>query len=156
MRNSAKALIVRDGRLLVLRCRETFNEDFDEYLCLPGGGQEHGETLEQALHRECQEEVNVDVEVKELVFVREYIGKNHGFAPHKDTHQIDFCFHCTIRDGEPAIGHIPDTDQVGVSWIALNELETANFWPRTMRQLLATALGSEDTPSSPVYLGDIN
>lgn len=156
MRNSAKALIVRDNRLLVLRCSENFDENFDEYLCLPGGGQEHGETLEQALHRECREEINVEVEVKELVFVREYIGKNHGFAPHKDTHQLDFCFRCTIHEGEPAIGHIPDTDQIGVAWIALNELETANFWPRTMRPLLARVLRSDGPPSSPIYLGDIN
>ncbi len=119
-------------------------------------GQKHGETLEQALHRECLEEINVDVEVKELVFLREYIGKNHGFAKHKDTHQIDFFFRCTILAGEPAIGHIPDTDQVGVAWIALDELETANFWPRAMRLLLATVLRSEDAPPSPIYLGDIN
>ncbi len=48
-RNAAKALIIQQDHLLVLRCRDTFDEQFDEYLVLPGGGQNAGETLEQAL-----------------------------------------------------------------------------------------------------------
>jgi 8-oxo-dGTP diphosphatase len=155
-RNSAKALIVQDRKLLVLRCRDLLDENFDEYFALPGGGQEHGEALEQTLRRECQEDINVDVEVNELVFVREYIGKNHGFVPHKHVHQVDFAFLCTIREGEPAIGHSPDTEQIGVVWLALDELENSNFYPHGMRKLLATVLSCEVLPAHPVYLGDIN
>jgi|GEM_PF-6319969 len=34
MRNAAKALIVRDNHLLVLRCKNTVNEGPDEFFCL--------------------------------------------------------------------------------------------------------------------------
>jgi 8-oxo-dGTP diphosphatase len=142
--------------LLVLRCRDTPDEQFDEYLVLPGGGQEPGETLEQALRRECKEEINVEVEVKDLVFIREYIGKNHEFATHQDAHQIDFFFRCIIREGQPMTGQMPDSDQLGVTWIALTELENTNFYPRAMRPIRSAELRSERISHAPVYLGDIN
>lgn len=156
IRNSVKALIVQDGKLLMLRCRNARDEHFEDYFVLPGGGQHHGETFEQALRRECQEEVNVEVEVKNLVYIREYIGKNHGFARHNRVHQIDFHFIYTITAGQPAIGHTPDTDQIGVAWNALSDLENINFYPRTMRKLLASELNAAANLSHVVYLGDIN
>src|SRR5687768_8900235 len=48
-RNSAKALIVKDGRILVIRKKV----GTELWYLLPGGGQEKGETLHEALKREC-------------------------------------------------------------------------------------------------------
>jgi 8-oxo-dGTP diphosphatase len=155
-RNSAKALIVHEGKLLVIKYRDPLDESAAEYFGLPGGGQEHGEALEQTLYRECQEEINVDVEVKELIFVREYIGKNHWPAMHSQIHQVDFLFLCTICEGEPAIGHTPDTEQIGVVWLPLAELENTKFYPGTLRKLLSTVLSSETMPAHPVYVGDVD
>ncbi|GAJ98969.1 MutT/Nudix family protein [Geomicrobium sp. JCM 19055] len=57
IRNSAKAIIIDDNCVLL-----TKNEDRDGYFYLfPGGGQEHGETLQQTLIRECREEVGKKV-----------------------------------------------------------------------------------------------
>ncbi len=156
IRNAAKALIVQQGKLLAIRCRDTLDEHFDEYFVVPGGGQEHGESLEQCLRRECKEEINVAVEVKDLVFIREYIGKNHEFVTHNHAHQIEFFFLCTIRDGHPAAGETPDTDQIGIAWLPLDELEGINFYPRAMRKILAAASATAAIPEQPVYLGDIN
>jgi ADP-ribose pyrophosphatase YjhB (NUDIX family) len=41
------------------------------------GGKEHGENLHENLKRECIEEVDIEVEVGELRFVRDYIEKHH-------------------------------------------------------------------------------
>ena len=51
-----------------------------EFYLLPGGGQNHGETLKECLIRECYEELGVHVRVQKLLCTREYIGKIINFA----------------------------------------------------------------------------
>ena len=58
IRNSAKAIIIRDGCLLLVQNKD---EEGDWYT-LPGGGQNHGETLREALQRECQEKISVSIQ----------------------------------------------------------------------------------------------
>ena len=48
VRNSAKAILLHDGKILVNRCVSRFGE----YYALPGGGQKSGETLIEAVKRE--------------------------------------------------------------------------------------------------------
>ena len=76
VRTAARALIVRDGKLLTTLMHDG-NGDF--YI-LPGGGQRHGEALAHTVARECREELGVEVEVGALAYVRDYIGRNHDFA----------------------------------------------------------------------------
>ena len=78
IRVANKAIIVRDGRLLV-----TVNTgDFATFYLCPGGGQDHGEDAHEGLRRECREEIGCDVVVGELAFVRDYIGSEHEFSEH--------------------------------------------------------------------------
>jgi ADP-ribose pyrophosphatase YjhB (NUDIX family) len=42
------------------------------WYCLPGGGQNPGENLREAVVRECQEEIGVVVTVAEILFIRDY------------------------------------------------------------------------------------
>ncbi len=51
-RLSAKAVIIQDGKLLMAKEREG-------WWGLPGGGIDHGETVEQALRRELSEELGL-------------------------------------------------------------------------------------------------
>src|SRR5690606_37838510 len=56
VRVAAKAVIVRDGRLLTVKSKDLLHpERF--YYSLPGGGQQPGENLLDAMRRECLEEV---------------------------------------------------------------------------------------------------
>ena len=149
VRNSAKAVIIRDGRVLL-----TVNKDEDgAFYLLPGGGQVAGETLPEALQRECREEIGVDVIVGELRYVREYISRNHEFAASDgDAHQMEYMFTCRLPDGaEPAQGHTPDTWQAGIEWVPLERLTATRLYPAVLRPLLAA--GCAD---GPVYLGDVN
>lgn len=150
IRNSAKAIIVRDEMLLVTRNKDHLGE----YYLLPGGGQRHGETLHEALRRECKEEIGADIEVGELILVREYIGRNHEFAQHdSDTHQIEFMFQCRIPAFySPQDGVQPDGPQTGVTWVPIRSLSGYRIYPSVLGRILGNRLPEGTT----VYLGDVN
>lgn len=150
IRNSAKALIIRNDHVLAVKLKDV--EGF--WYTLPGGGQEPGETLFETLKRECLEEVNAEVAIGELRFIREYLGKNHEFADHDtDTHQIEFMFLCHVaEDAVFENGTLPDTGQVGVEWLPLAELDNYRLYPLALRPLIP----HQANEKVPVYLGDIN
>jgi 8-oxo-dGTP pyrophosphatase MutT (NUDIX family) len=152
IRTSAKAIIVRDNRLLVIHLWD--EERGDRYI-LPGGGQHHSETLLEALRRECLEEIGVAVEVHELLFIREYIGQRGEFAAFDaGVHQVECMFRCTLLgDTEPAPGHEPDTRQVGIAWLPLARLHDYRLFPAALRNCAEHFSGRSDAP---VYLGDVN
>ena len=149
IRNSAKAVIVQDGRLLVIRLEDQYGTAY----VFPGGGQEKGEELKDAVARECLEEIGQAVNVGELLHIREYIGKNHEFAEwDADIHQVEFYFACSLKNPEATNfeGSNPDDHQVAVEWIAIDELSQIRLYPKTIGELLLKS------GSSSIYLGDLN
>jgi 8-oxo-dGTP diphosphatase len=150
IRNSAKAIIIENDRILVMRGRD---KDGDWYL-LPGGGQKSNESLEETLIRECQEEIDVHIDVGPLRFIREYFSNNHEFAEQdKDIHQIEFMFICKLKSGSiPRNGSVPDKAQIGVEWLQVKELEKYRLYPQKMRRCFMNI----DDKAASVYQGDIN
>lgn len=159
MKNSAKAIIVCDGRLLVNRLIDSEGPWFD----LPGGGQESGETLEEALRRECREELSVEIEPGGLRFVCDYILRNAGsLAGNAQFHKVALAFQCSLLDGqEPRIGAIPDggigttgrfSKQVGLDWLPLDALEDYRLYPLSMRPLFR----SMESAAGARYLSDVH
>lgn len=73
IRNSAKALIIKDGKMAAIKIRDAG----EEWYIMPGGGQEAEETLNEAVCREVSEELGIAIECKELLFVVE------GVKPYK-------------------------------------------------------------------------
>ena len=148
IRVSAKAVIIRDGKLLVLAHRD----EQGEYYTLPGGGQEPFEPLDEAVRRECMEEIATSVEVGELLFVRDYIARNHEFAAQEpETHAVEIMFACRVpEDYVPASGTVPDPAQHGVVWIPLDELESRRLYPAALKAVLAARTLRAQ------YIGDAN
>jgi 8-oxo-dGTP diphosphatase len=149
VRPAIKALIVRDGALLV-----TVNSHWTpEFYLLPGGGQQFGESMHEAVVRECREEIGAEVTVGDVAFVRDYIGSRHEFAD-KDSHyhQIEVVFWAPLVEGaEPTQGPAGDTFQTGVRWVPLDDLADAPLWPHAIKDWLAA-----DPAERPTYLGDVN
>ena len=150
IRNSAKAVIVKDGKILVIKIQENNHT----YYTLPDGGQEHGENLHQALERECKEEIEAVVEIGELIFVREYIGKNHQFsARHAHAQQTEFMFLCRVNQDTFNNGSNPDNGQTGTEWLPIKDLLDYKLYPQALRaQIISYFNGGK----APIYLGDIN
>jgi 8-oxo-dGTP diphosphatase len=150
IRNSAKAIIIRDGNLLAIHKKDQVGG----YFILPGGGQHHGEPLIETVKREVMEETTLDVSVCELRYIRDYISENHEFADtEKDAHQVEFMFTCTVApNAVPRLGDTPDTDQIDVQWLPLERLMDYRLYPLTLRPHLMAA----DEQNKLIYLGDIN
>lgn len=146
VRNSVKAVIVRDGHVLLIKNK---NSQGVHYL-FPGGGQEHGEDLHSALKRECIEEIGAHVDVGRLRFIRDYIAKNHEFAATgSDAHQLELYFECTLLPGEePRNGDGADTHQIDVEWIPIASLPQIPLYPKFVQKGWDTFFGD--------YLGDVN
>jgi len=152
IRNSAKAILISDEQILLTKNKD--NEG-DFYL-FPGGGQEHGETIHNALIRECIEEVGHRVKVGELLHIREYIGKNHEHSSFDfNVHQIEYYFVCTLSDEKDNYHKPtnPDSNQVGIEWIAIKDLLEYRIYPKELRKYIIKYSNNE---KAPVYLGDIN
>ena len=150
VRTAARAVVVRDGRLLAIAMRDREGEFF----ILPGGGQRHGETLAQTLRRETKEEIGVALEPGLVLYVREYIGKNHDFArEHLHFHQVEVVFRCHLPAGaEPGAGAAHDRRQVGVAWLELAKLGECRFFPAFLKQCVRGG----DLAVDPIYWGDLN
>ncbi|NOR41322.1 MAG: NUDIX domain-containing protein [Gammaproteobacteria bacterium] len=149
IRNTARALIQQDNNILLLR---KAGYEGGERFALPGGGQDPGETLEQALHRECIEEIGTRVEIRDLVYVADTF-KPRDTSPPSTRHLVEFLFACTVpADYAPVNGHHPDKHQVEVVWARLDALADLPLYPRSLVPYLADL--RESTGS--VYLGTID
>jgi len=146
IRNAARALILRDHRILVLRKEY---EDGSERYALPGGAQDPGETLQQALNRECEEEIGTPVKICDLVHVADYF-KPRDTQPPSTKHLVEFLFECTVpEDYAPMNGHHPDKHQIEVVWVGLGDLEGMPLYPRS----LGSYIQRLQNGSQSVYLG---
>ena len=142
IRNSAKALVVWQDKVLLNRCRSRLGE----YYALPGGGQHADETLEEAVRREVLEETGLTVRPVRLAAVYERIasGREDGA-----NHKLYFIFQCELEDVPQAAPTETDTCQIGMEWVPVEGIERENLFPAAVRAQLQRILSSTDA----VYLG---
>lgn len=81
-----------------------------------GGKVEEKETLEQALIRECREELDITVQVEDI-----FTQVLHEYP---DIHIRLTLFHCTIAEGTPKLLEHND-----LKWITANQIPEFDFCP---------------------------
>ncbi len=89
-RLAARAVIVRDGRLLVVNA---YPEGHGDLWCAPGGGVRRGQSLPDTLQRELHEECGLHISVGAPCLVNEFHDPESGF------HQVDVYFHAQVTGG---------------------------------------------------------
>lgn len=137
MRRAVRAIVIKDGNLLVMH-RNKFGK---EYETLPGGNIEVGESPEQALLRELGEETSVVVETDRLVFV-EHAGDPYG---------TQYIFLCKYVSGEPTLA--PDSEEALINklgqnlyepkWVAIQDLPNLPFLSEKLKQAIINAVATE-------------
>ena len=123
IRNSAKAVIIRDGKVAAIQIRD----GGEDWFILPGGGQESEETLAEAVSREVEEELGIRVECGELLFVIEGV-RGESF------HRVDLVFACNYLHDIPGAVLHADTHQVNVAWLDIGTLNTLPLYPSKLRK----------------------
>ena len=141
IRTSAKALVIRDGRMLAIRLHD---QDGDFYI-MPGGGQNAGELLPAAVEREVAEETGIAVKAGDAVFI---IEGEKG----EESHRVDIVFRCEYLGETDAERHT-DWNQTGYDWLDIATLNKAPLYPSKLRRLIMNLAAGKEAP---VYLGNEN
>ncbi len=133
MRQKAYALIVENGRLLLVRYY--YPREKAWYWNFPGGTVEQGETLEAAVKRELMEECCVEIDVGPLLLSEAPPGRDY----------VRHFFRCSISKGRPRVSDNPATnDSIGaIEWVPLNDPQYCGGWGRRNLPLVAKVLASE-------------
>lgn len=134
---SAKAAVIRDGKLLVVGYEQPYL-----HYNLPGGRLRNGEGLRSGLVRRVREECLVEIEIDRLLFVYEHIPD--PVAPLVvDYQKVQFTFLAHLRPGdEPRLPDVPGEED-SLTWLDLSEVLAAPIEPPVAHKLMET-LGLPD------------
>jgi len=128
----AAGVWIYEGHVLLQRAGS------DPAYAVPGGHVRLGETGARALAREFHEEMGVEIEAQELL----WIGENFFPRGGRDYHQI--CLYYRV-DGEPppclALHAADELEREAValefSWVDLKRLDEIELYPLPVKELLA-------------------
>ena len=108
------AVIRREGRILI--AQRAVDDELPLLWEFPGGKLEPGETLEECIRREMQEELGVEIGVTGILTTSLY---------HFDDKEIHFTvYNAEITHGEPAL-HVHND----LRWVKPSELKDYDFMP---------------------------
>lgn len=146
MANAARAIILHDNKLLLMRR----NKQGSDYYTLVGGKANHDETIEQALIREVKEETGLTITDHQLVFTEKHP------APYND----QYIFLCQANSYESAAIAIDSEEallnRIGINihaltWVDKKQFDKLPFFTMPLQQAISTAL-KNNFPHKPLAL----
>ena len=121
------AAIIRDGNK-IFATQRGYGE-FKDGWEFPGGKVEAGETPQEALKREIEEELETEIEVGEYLTTIEH--------DYPSFHLSMKCYWCRIVEGRPVL-----TEHEAARWLSRDELDSVDWLPAdvTIIELVKQAL----------------
>jgi 8-oxo-dGTP diphosphatase len=129
-------VVVRDGRVLLARRGK---EPLYGRWTVPGGTVELGETLEEAVVREMEEETGLRVEPVEVLTVFDRIEREGERVTY---HYVIVDYRCRWRSGEPRAA----SDALDVAWASAEELPGYDLPPKALEVVLDALLRARALP----------
>jgi len=131
MVNRVRAIIIKGGEILVFK--RTIGDLV--FYVFPGGCVEKNESLDEALKRECKEELGIQVEILKK-FCSERFDR-------KKIKQLEHFYICKIVSGQLGTGNGPEFDENfgyegahELEWLNINELESYDLRPENVKMKL--------------------
>ena len=149
IRCAAKALIVKDGKILLNRCRRN---DGGVYYDLPGGGQHPFESMEEAVRREVREETGMSVRIVRFAAMAEeiYTSERIRLKFPDYAHRVMHIFVAEPDGSAAETVSGMDLGMEGSEWISLDEvMNLPEVRPCAIQPRMKEILSSD----VPVWLG---
>ncbi len=125
MLHRVRAIILKNNQLLTIKRVKTNIT----YFVFPGGGVESGEGLEEAIKRECEEELGVNIDI-----VKKFISKRFDIG---EIEQVEHFYICEIVSGELGTGDGPEyNNNLGyegthkIEWLDIFDLLNYDLRPK--------------------------
>lgn len=117
-------ILINNKHQLLVSDETRFDVKFTKF---PGGGLEFGEGTVDCLKREFKEELNAEIEVKELFYLTDYFQES-GFNPNDQLISIYYLVHCENQlDIQTQPSKIYSENQENHRWINISEVTENDF-----------------------------
>lgn len=146
MRRAARAIIIEDGKILVMHR----NKHGSQYFTLPGGRADDGESAQETLAREIREETGLRVRNSRLVF----------YEDHPAPYNEQFVFLCEVEEhGEVVVQEWSEEGQMNrlganthtLMWVGLDAFGKLAFRTPQLQEAIVRSL-KHGFPEQPVTL----
>ncbi len=124
MRCRPALILVERNHILLMKYQ--YGNDF--VYNLPGGNPDPGETLAETIMRECQEELNIEVEVGNLLMVGDILPSENRDA------SVHILFEGKIISGIPVL-QPEQTTALEIVWVSISEITKIHMYPNVSEEL---------------------
>jgi len=169
-----RALIVRDGKMLILPRPDVVGGNPPQPGAAPGGGLHPNETMFEAAEREVFEESGLRVKARSVAFLREWVVPKHWpleqtremlsaqGVPREETEQCDHAYALEVWVWADLVGESAEPDRADViegplKWVPLAEVEKEPVFPKELKALARDLAEGRARVGVPVFtsgLGD--
>lgn len=132
MQKRVRGILIEDGKIILIKR----TKGAEIFYVFPGGGMEGGETEKQALKREMNEELGLDVSVKEFV-------AENSFGESKSEEYVNLFYICKKKGGKLGTGcgpeYAPNNGYEGIHepvQLPLDKIMQLDLRPTSIRDLI--------------------